>query len=296
VFDEAFKSRIHLPLYYPPLEWKYTEKIWRTHLQKLSSSGLVSVDVEDILSYAEDLFERQHAKGSKIGPVWNGRQIRNAFQSAVALAGHGLKDVSSKGAKFRLEREHFDRVSKVSNEFSHYIWSIKTQSDSDKAERWGYRFDMYQSDETIHMKPVQPEISTGMTGLTFGSRLPNTGLTGLPLRNNSFQNVPQSQGVFTANMAGGGQEVHFSQAAPGQLSQQLQQQHQLNQQLQQQQQINQQLLQQHQFNQQMQLQQQHQQNGFSSVPNGLGNQLPEASASLQPQYTMNSGTQGTPGQ
>ncbi|KAK3320261.1 P-loop containing nucleoside triphosphate hydrolase protein, partial [Cercophora scortea] len=136
VFDEAFKSRIHMALYYPPLEWKYTKRIWDTHLMKLQASGIVEVDDQDILEYAETSFEKQAAKGSPVGPVWNGRQIRNAFQSAVALAGF-----KHQGGKIRLEREHFERVSRVSNEFNHYVWSIKCQSDAEKAEKWGYRFD-----------------------------------------------------------------------------------------------------------------------------------------------------------
>ncbi|KAL8315647.1 hypothetical protein RB593_008955 [Gaeumannomyces tritici] len=175
VFDEAFKSRIHLPLYYPSLEWKYSKKIWRTHLQKLERSCLIEVDVEDILAYAETFFERQKARGSKIGPVWNGRQIRNAFQSAVALAGYNPAegDGGGGGGRIRIERWHFERVSQVSNEFNHYIWSIKTQTDADKAERYGYRFGQYRADETIHMKPVvHPEASgQGSGGISFGQKL-----------------------------------------------------------------------------------------------------------------------------
>ncbi|KLU89558.1 hypothetical protein MAPG_08529 [Magnaporthiopsis poae ATCC 64411] len=153
VFDEAFKSRIHLPLYYPPLNWKHTEKIWRTHLLKLGRSGLVDVDVEDIVAYAETFFERQSCRGSMIGPVWNGRQIRNAFQSAVALAGYRRGNGEGAGAqRIRIEREHFDRVAKTSNEFNHYIWSIKSANDADKAERMGIRYDGFQVDEMIHLK------------------------------------------------------------------------------------------------------------------------------------------------
>lgn len=153
VFDEAFKSRIHLPLYYPPLEWKYTKKIWHTHLLKLDRSGLFDVDVEDILAYAETFFEKQSSRGSKIGPVWNGRQIRNAFQSAVALAGYKRGHGEGVGVqRIRIDREHFERVSKVSNEFNHYIYSIKSANDADKAERLGIRLDTYQVDETIHLK------------------------------------------------------------------------------------------------------------------------------------------------
>ncbi|RWA07793.1 hypothetical protein EKO27_g7312 [Xylaria grammica] len=195
VFDEAFKSRIHLPLYYPPLEWKSARKIWSTYLKKLKSSSLVEVDEEEIIDYAETFFERQNKKGSKIGPVWNGRQIRNGFQSAVALAGY-----KSNGAKFKLEKRHFEDVSKVSNEFNHYIWSIKTQTDSDKAARWGYRFDGYQHDESIHVNVMEPVASSGPTGVSFGPQFPGPATSGMPFMNNAFQGFPQQAGFSSGSM------------------------------------------------------------------------------------------------
>lgn len=224
VFDEAFKSRIHLPLYYPSLEWKYTQKIWHTHLKKLEQSKLIEVDVDDILAYAENFFERQSARDSKIGPVWNGRQIRNAFQSVVALAGYKTQS-DSEGRRIRIDREHFERVSKVSNEFNHYIWSIKTQTDADKAERHGYRFDRYEADETIHMKAVvHPEAPGQRSGaLTFGPKLAGVmqgggGGGGLPVMNNHFQTgfAPQGFSNHPAMPNNFAQQQGFGQQALGQ--------------------------------------------------------------------------------
>ncbi|TGJ79258.1 hypothetical protein E0Z10_g9506 [Xylaria hypoxylon] len=195
VFDEAFKSRIHLPLYYPSLEWKSSRKIWGTYLKKPKSSSLVEVDEEEIMDYAETIFEKQNKKGSKIGPVWNGRQIRNGFQSAVALAGYKVN-----GAKFKLEKRHFEDVFKVSNEFNHYIWSIKTQTDSDKAARWGYRFDGYQHDETINMNVMQPAGPSGPTGASFGPQFSGSATSGMPFMNNAFQGFPQQAGFSNGLM------------------------------------------------------------------------------------------------
>ncbi|KAF2874872.1 P-loop containing nucleoside triphosphate hydrolase protein, partial [Massariosphaeria phaeospora] len=83
--DEAFRSRIHLTLYYPPLDMDKTEAIWKHHLNRLDlhERKPVSGDRDDILEYAKQLFNRQSTV-DKV--VWNGRQIRNAFQTAVALA------------------------------------------------------------------------------------------------------------------------------------------------------------------------------------------------------------------
>ena len=126
-----------MALYYPPLEWKHTKRIWETHLTKLTNSGLMDLDHKDVLDYAETFFDDQDRPDSTIGPVWNGRQIRNAFQSAVALAGYKHQDTQ----KIALTRDHFEKVSKVSNQFNNYLWSIQGRTDSDKASTWGVRHD-----------------------------------------------------------------------------------------------------------------------------------------------------------
>ncbi len=54
----------------------------RLHLAIRESKG----DHDTLIAHAEHLFHLQ-ASQKEFGPVWNGRHIRNAFQSAVALAG-----------------------------------------------------------------------------------------------------------------------------------------------------------------------------------------------------------------
>jgi hypothetical protein len=217
VFDEAFKSRIHLPLYYPPLEWKNTEKIWRIHLKKLVESDLVTVNESDILEYAEHFFDRQNAKGSKFGPVWNGRQIRNAFQSAVALAGYGAT-----GEKIRVTREHFESVAKVSDHFNSYIFGIKLQTDSEKAARWGYRFDGYQANELTtthtHVQAGPGQMSNagmpaGASGSIYGGQMGSVGQMFNPATGQSMfaSNLVPSQGM--ALQQASGQTMQHPQAA-----------------------------------------------------------------------------------
>ncbi|KAI5919615.1 hypothetical protein F4810DRAFT_686268 [Camillea tinctor] len=143
VFDEALKSRLHMALYYPPLKWKPTQRIWETHLKKLADSGLIDLEHNEILDYAEEFFNEQMESNSGIGPVWNGRQIRNAFQSAVALAGYKHQGTE----KIELKREHFSKVAKVSRQFNNYLWSIHCKSDADKAMTWGIRHDRWAKPE-----------------------------------------------------------------------------------------------------------------------------------------------------
>ncbi|KAI3324697.1 hypothetical protein HD806DRAFT_493377 [Xylariaceae sp. AK1471] len=167
VFDEAFKSRLHMALYYPPLEWKYTKRIWETHLEKLKNSGLIELDYKDILDYAETFFADQKDPDSTIGPVWNGRQIRNAFQSAVALAGYKHKGTH----KIVLTRDHFEKVSKVSNQFNSYLWSIQCKTDADKAATWGVRHDGWAAKLGTTGNTVDPRAKTARNGSIDGGAM-----------------------------------------------------------------------------------------------------------------------------
>ncbi|KAF2095910.1 hypothetical protein NA57DRAFT_78685 [Rhizodiscina lignyota] len=50
---------------------------------------------------------------------WNGRDIRNCFQTAVTLAEY---DANQKhAAKINLKRDHFEQVVEMSNAFSKYL-------------------------------------------------------------------------------------------------------------------------------------------------------------------------------
>ncbi|PYI05458.1 P-loop containing nucleoside triphosphate hydrolase protein [Aspergillus sclerotiicarbonarius CBS 121057] len=118
VFDEAFKSRIHMSLYYPPLEEWQTKEIWKTLIQKAVNGG-IQVEANDLEDFATTTYRNQSAPGS--GPVWNGRQIRNAFQSALALAAFH----ANSGEVVTLNRKYFQKVFDISNKFSTYIWQVR---------------------------------------------------------------------------------------------------------------------------------------------------------------------------
>lgn len=90
LLDEAFGSRIHMALYYPSLGRLENERIWRSNLNRViknkqvNQQRLILTDNgEETIRYAMRLYDWNSAKRSTI---WNGRQIRNSFQTAVALA------------------------------------------------------------------------------------------------------------------------------------------------------------------------------------------------------------------
>lgn len=124
-FDEAFKSRIHISLYYAPLDEAQTFKVWVTNLNRLRRSN------SDICFQESEIeaFARAHWQDGK---RWNGRQIRNAFQTAVALAEYEFQEKRQRCEQTgdqppirpALETHHFQAVAKTSAEFDDYLQSV----------------------------------------------------------------------------------------------------------------------------------------------------------------------------
>ncbi|KAF5228716.1 hypothetical protein FANTH_14409 [Fusarium anthophilum] len=120
-FDEAFASRIHISLHYPALDLQGTCVIWNNMLSNMKRRhrGMVADD-EALLDYARQLYKAQSSRGRP----WNGRQIRNAFQSAVAIADFEKEH----GSSLRLTTGQFRKVSQSYDEFNQYRFSIAGES------------------------------------------------------------------------------------------------------------------------------------------------------------------------
>ncbi len=132
-FDEAFKSRIHVSLYYPTLDKESTVKIWKMNLQRLvDNKKYLDVDRDAILDYAKEHYKRI-SKG--YGSTWNGRQIKNAFQTAIALAEFDAKKHKTKP---NLTVDHFEVVAKASEGFDEYLSRIHG-NDAERARLHGQR-------------------------------------------------------------------------------------------------------------------------------------------------------------
>ena len=146
MFDEAFKSRIHISLYYPPLDRDAYLAVWDMNLTRTQEGKKnIQVDRDKILGFA-----KRHYKELK----WNGRQIRNAFQTAIALAEFdaGKKAIKAgvKGAEdmvhlpAKLTRQKFAKVAKASKDFDEYLKEVYCGSnDADIAQREEVRKDDY---------------------------------------------------------------------------------------------------------------------------------------------------------
>ena len=135
-FDEAFKSRIHVALYYPPLDEESAMQIWKMNLQRLiEQKHNFDADVKGITKYARRHY-RTLEKSKRT--TWNGRQIKNAFQTAIALAEFDAK--TENRSKPILSTKHFEVVARASEGFDYYL-SMIHGADADRAKREGMRFD-----------------------------------------------------------------------------------------------------------------------------------------------------------
>lgn len=133
-FDEAIKSRIHISLYYPPLSKKSSLEIWKMNLDRLErgdgkhrSSRSIIFSRKDIMDFAKGHWADSEASKTN----WNGRQIKNAFQTAIALAEWDYLDTPS-NLKLKndnggplLEARHFRKVAEASARFDQYLISVR---------------------------------------------------------------------------------------------------------------------------------------------------------------------------
>ncbi|KAI0896089.1 hypothetical protein F4806DRAFT_50954 [Annulohypoxylon nitens] len=137
-FDEAFSSRIHISLHYPALDYNSTIEIfelnWRLMRARFAHKNrTLDIDTGKITGYVADYWHNQ--KDAR----WNGRQIRNACQTALALAefeAHGASTNSSKGtyATVHLGVSHMETVANAYLEFIKYLQDVR---DVDQ-ERYGW--------------------------------------------------------------------------------------------------------------------------------------------------------------
>lgn len=85
-FDDAFRSRLHLSLYYPKLGPKQTFKIWKMNLRRVSelNDKRVAGGQPPIKIQSKKILRFASHNWTKLS--WNGCQIRNAFQTVIALS------------------------------------------------------------------------------------------------------------------------------------------------------------------------------------------------------------------
>jgi hypothetical protein len=123
-FDEAFRSRIHISLYYPKLGKEKTCEIWKMDLRRIKEAKDVNIDIDE---EGITKFYKKHWQTNKtmISRRWNGRQIKNTFQTALALANWDFHTyTNSKLTRPSPDASHFKQVAETSNHFDDYLVGI----------------------------------------------------------------------------------------------------------------------------------------------------------------------------
>lgn len=124
--DEAFTSRIQAIIGYPRLTDDKRNKIWATFFDKLiedmksdRAKGGKKRRIKVSERAREYLLSDEEVKAVK----WNGREIRNAFQTAVALAEYDALRESDRveSDPITVELSHFQDVVKLSAKFRKYM-------------------------------------------------------------------------------------------------------------------------------------------------------------------------------
>lgn len=153
-FDEAFASRIHISLYYPPLDQECTKKVFQLNLEMIeermkNKNREIEIKKEKIIAYAGDYWVgHENAR-------WNGRQIRNACQTALALAefeAHGGSAMNP-NALVKLKPKHIIKVAESYLEFTKYLIDLYGTDDNRRAMESGLR----RHDHIFHGQYSRPQ-------------------------------------------------------------------------------------------------------------------------------------------
>ncbi|KAJ9633992.1 hypothetical protein H2204_006539 [Knufia peltigerae] len=118
-FDEAFKSRIQLPVHYPDLDETGRKIIWRSALNDIPPLPR-DFDRQNLLDHIDKLATHR----------LNGRQIRSTVNTAMKYA-HFKEE--------QLSYRHFEVVIRTVMEFDRYTVETRGQTDSEWAEAEGLR-------------------------------------------------------------------------------------------------------------------------------------------------------------
>lgn len=127
--DEAFISRVHVIVGFEKLDAEKRKAVWKSFLDKLSHEMKGKIRV---LPSA-----RNFIMGDEMCAMdWNGREIRNSLQTAIALAEHDTRSCEeySEGDEIVVESDHFRKVMTMSRSFRTYLNSIRRDTEEERAK------------------------------------------------------------------------------------------------------------------------------------------------------------------
>ncbi|KAH7320048.1 P-loop containing nucleoside triphosphate hydrolase protein [Stachybotrys elegans] len=123
-FDRAFLSRIHVALHYRSLRDEDRERIWLNNFERLARDSAGSIHVS---TAAQDFIWASRDVRSL---NWNGREIRNAMQTSLALAENEAQENGSD--KIIISEKHLRAVVQMSKAFKEYMDDDKFADEDDE--------------------------------------------------------------------------------------------------------------------------------------------------------------------
>ncbi|KAK7193192.1 ATPase family AAA domain-containing protein 3B 4 [Paraphaeosphaeria sporulosa] len=156
-FDEAFMTRIHVAVGYERLTDSAREQIWDNMFDTLDEDFKRGGPQVDYHRHAKE-YVKEHKDVKAL--EWNGREIRNAFQTAVALAVNDSKEANERGNKNskpvipEIKEKHLAQVVKLSTAFKKYMKAARHNKDeSENAYYYGNRDDEANSPTRRRSEP-----------------------------------------------------------------------------------------------------------------------------------------------
>ena len=134
--DDAFLSRVSVVLQYNHLTDGVRKQIWKNFFHKLkddANNGGKKIEVD---RYAETyVLNDPEVKNLQ----WNGREIRNALQTAVSLASYKAIQEKPQGKEsteetIYVEEDHFRSVVSMSQKFKKYMSDISGRDEEGRAK------------------------------------------------------------------------------------------------------------------------------------------------------------------
>ncbi|KAI7306926.1 hypothetical protein KC326_g7763 [Hortaea werneckii] len=143
--DDAFVSRVHMAIGYERLSPDFRRNIWEGFFRKLERERagriLVGPSAKKFVLHSDEVQKIE----------LNGREIRNALQTAITLA--EFESIEAAGASGQngttsassqlviVEEDHFRRVLKMSEKFHDYVTGIRREDEIQRAKVRGDRDD-----------------------------------------------------------------------------------------------------------------------------------------------------------
>ncbi|KAJ9429711.1 hypothetical protein QL093DRAFT_2076154 [Fusarium oxysporum] len=174
-FDEAFTSRIHISLYYPPLSQASTLAVFKVNLtriqarfEKKKERGEAELELDELSvnEFILDYFaENKDAR-------WNGRQIRNACQTALALAefeGQKLANPGASGGRNVMEIAAMSRKMAYLA-FMKYLREVHDVIAAQQAKNFRLRHDRWGLGESASLLASRQRVYAAESKSNYGQR------------------------------------------------------------------------------------------------------------------------------